>query len=466
MSYIINSIKGNEKNKTGLDILEDVIKDLEKTHGPKKSMKLLYSGSGSFNKVIVNEVIFNDGKLCNLATRESKVPVYRKVLKDAGPSVNIAQKFEELKPSEQKSLLRFVPVEDKDKIKFTVRSAATYKKDTKDRNIGSSTYKKISKTLDRIIEEEKDTYKNWKSAAADGLCPFIYAYGYIEKETYNGINLHICSISEGYESDLDTFYSKKYNQLSDQEKFFYNNTIRMQLTNLFEKMSNNLAMLCNDIKPQNTVINSNPSNVDVKLIDFDSDYCNMDNRHSKEKRHLHSFMMQIIFANFFYDYYRKNNIFAQYLNQIKPILDNNYKKMEDIFSDRDANDFFHTGKHYFKKLHIPGGKPKELWKKLYDNAFKDMIRKTVAIQQPILTQTSNQIQSQIKAQSKPKIKQLKPEVVAAKERALVWRDHLRTRRMSPIIRVNNTRKKTGETKLQYEKRKARKYARENFGLNL
>ena len=64
MSYIINSIKGNEKNKTGLDILEDVIKDLEKTHGPKKSMKLLYSGSGSFNNVIVNNRNINACKIC------------------------------------------------------------------------------------------------------------------------------------------------------------------------------------------------------------------------------------------------------------------------------------------------------------------------------------------------------------------------------------------------------------------
>lgn len=462
MSYIINSIKGNEKNKTGLDILEDVIKDLEKTHGPRKSMKLLYSGSGSFNNVIVNEVIFDDGKLCNLATRESKVPSYKKVLKAAGPSINIAEKYEELDATAFKSLLKYVPVGEEHHIKYSIRTAL-YKKDTKDRNTDSSTYKKRSKSLDEIVILENLTYKNWKAAAADGICPHIYAYAYIEKETHNNINLHICSISEGYESDLDSFYSNKYKQLSEQEKFFYNNTIRMQLTNLFEKMSNNLAMLCNDIKPQNTVINSNPSNVDVKLIDFDSDYCNMDNRHSKEKRHLHSFMMQIIFANFFYDYYRKNNIFAQYLNQIKPILDNNYKKMEDIFSDRDANDFFHTGKHYFKKLHIPGGKPKELWKKLYDNAFKDMQR--VQVIAPNTVNSSNKKQSQIKAQSKPKIKQLKPSVLAAKERALEWRDHLRTRRMSPIIRVNNTRKKTGETKLQYEKRKAIKYAREKFGIN-
>ena len=465
MSYIINSIKGNEKYKTGLDILEDVIKDLEKTHGPKKSMKLLHSGSGSFNKVIINEVIFDDGKLCNLATRESKVPVYRKVLKDAGPSVNIAQKFEELKPSEQKDLITFIPFEDKDKIKFTAKSAATYKKDTKDRNTGSSTYKKISKKLDEIIILEKLTYKNWKAAAADGICPVIYAYKYIEKETHNGINLHICSISEGYESDLDSFYSNKYNKLSDQDKFFYDTTIRMQLSNLFERMSNNLAMLCNDIKPLNTVINSNPSNVDVKLIDFDSDYCQINEKHSKDKKHLHALMMQIIFANFFYKDYNKNNIFAEYLNQIKPHLDNNYKKMEIIFSDKYENDFFHTGKHYFKHLHKPGGKPEELWKKLYDNAFKDMIRKTVVIQ-PLVSQSSNQVQSQVKTQPKPKIKILKPQVVAAKEKALEWRDRLRTRKMSPKIILNKTRKKRGETTLQYNKRKARKYARENFGLNV
>merc|ERR1711916_354679 len=100
----------------------------------------------------------------------------------------------------------------------------------------------------------------------------------------------------------------------------------MQLTNLFEKMSNNLAMLCNDIKPLNTVINSNPSNVDVKLIDFDSDYCQINEKHSKDKKHLHALMMQIIFA--------------EYLNQIKQHLDNNYKKVEDIFSDTYENDFF------------------------------------------------------------------------------------------------------------------------------
>ena len=44
-------------------------------------MNLLYKTSGSFNKVTLHEVIFNDGKVCKLATRESKAPVYKKVLK-------------------------------------------------------------------------------------------------------------------------------------------------------------------------------------------------------------------------------------------------------------------------------------------------------------------------------------------------------------------------------------------------
>ena len=43
-------------------------------------------------------------------------------------------------------------------------------------------------------------------------------------------------------------------------------------------MTNNLGMLCNDIKPGNTVINTNPSNIDVKLIDFDSDYCEINDK--------------------------------------------------------------------------------------------------------------------------------------------------------------------------------------------
>ena len=455
MSYIINSIKGNEKHKTGLDILEDVITDLEKTHGPRISNNLLYKTSGSFNKVTLNEVTFKDGKVCKLATREGKVPVYRKVLKNAGPSVSIAQKYEELTPAEYRQLLKFIPLKDKEQIKFTGKRAGTYKNT-------SNVSRENTKSLHEIKILEKLTYKNWKAATDDGICPHIYAYRYIEKEVNNIINLHVCSISEGYESDLDSFYSNKYNTLTDKDKFFYDTTIRMQLTNLFEKMSNNLAMLCNDIKPLNTVINSNPSNVDVKLIDFDSDYCQINEKHSKDKKHLHALMMQIIFANFFYKDYNKNNIFAEYLNQIKQHLDNNYKKMEDIFSDTYENDFFHTGKHYFKlTLYKPGDKPKDLWKKLYDNSFKDMQRAQVITTNTIIS--SNKKEEPEKEQKKPKFKVLKPFVLKAKQKALEWRDKLRTRRISPIVRVNNTRKKTGEKTLQYQKRKAIKYAKAMFG---
>tara|TARA_A100001015_G_C15034642_1_gene735355 strand:- start:681 stop:2078 length:1398 start_codon:yes stop_codon:yes gene_type:complete len=463
MSYIINSIKGNEKHKTGLDILEDVIKDLEKNHGSRKSMNLLYKTSGSFNKVTLHEVIFNDGKVCKLATRESKVPVYKKVLKHAGPTINIAQKYEELKPSEYRQLLQFVPIEHKDKIQFSGKEAATYKNT-------SNITRKNTKSLAEIKEMENLTYKNWKAATADGICPHIYAYRYIEKEANNGVNLHVCSISEGYESDLHAFYAIKYKTLTEQEKFFYDNTIRMQLSNLFDKMSNNLGMLCNDIKPGNTVINTNPSNIDVKLIDFDSDYCKINNKHSTETRNLQSLMMQIIFANFFYYYFEKNNIFAEYFNQIKPHLDNNYDKMEATFSNTRGNDFFFTGKHYFRAYYLKtNGRPSDLWKVLYEHAFKDKQRKTPTIklsnekQASLKPQDKPVILFNQKSQSKPKVKQMRPSVIAAKEKALAWRNRLKTKKISPKAKVNNTRKKTGETKLQHEKRKALEYAKAMFG---
>lgn len=172
-------------------------------------------------------------------------------------------------------------------------------------------------------------------------------------------------------------------------------------------------------------------------------------------------MMQIIFANFFYFDYQKNNIFAEYLNQIKPHLDNNYDKMADIFSDRRGNNFFHTGKHYFKNLHKPGGKPKVLWKKLYDIAFKDMQRKKI-VKIDTTTDISNKTQENIAEQAKPLFDKLKPDVLAAKEKALAWRDRLRSRKKSPKIKLNITRR-IGETPNHYEKRKALIYAKEMFG---
>lgn len=443
MSYIINSIKGNENHKTGLDILEDVIKDLEKEHGPKKLMNLLYTTSGGFNKVTLHEVIFDDGKVYKLATRESKAPVYKKVLKSAGPTINnIALKYEELKPSEYRQLLQFVPIEHEDKIQFSGKEAATYKN-------SSSITRKNSKSLEDIKEMENLTYKNWKAAAADGICPHIYAYRYIEKEVNDSVNLHVCSVSEGYESDLQTFYTTTYETLTEQEKFFYDTTIRMQLSNLFDKMSNNLGMLCNDIKPRNTVINTNPSNIDVKLIDFDSDYCKINNEHNTETRNLHSLMMQIIFANFFY-YRIGKNIFAAYFNEIKPQLDDNYDMMWEIFYEEDENHFFVTGEHYFRAYY---SKWRDLWPTLYNNAFKEQKSKNPTMK----------LSSERQVSEKPQSKQMKPSVLAEKQKASQWRERLKTKKMTPKVTINDTRKRKSEKSLDYQKRKALKYAKTMFG---
>ena len=110
-------------------------------------------------------------------------------------------------------------------------------------------------------------------------------YSYIEKELDGKIYLYICSISEGFEFDLDTFFTRIYPSLDKEHRKFYNQTIRIQLTNLFENMAITHGMLCNDIKPKNAVINSDIHAVDVRLIDFDSDYSK-----SKNKTHKKGYM--------------------------------------------------------------------------------------------------------------------------------------------------------------------------------
>ena len=57
-----------------------------------------------------------------------------------------------------------------------------------------------------------------------------------------------------------------------------------------------------------------------------------------------------------------------------------------------------------------------------------------------------------KSQSKKlKVKQMKPSVLASKTKSIIMRDHLRSRKMNPKVKLNNTRKKEEKTpKLQYE----------------
>merc|ERR1711871_23328 len=332
MSYIVNSIKGNVKYKQPTDLLEDVITNLERTHGAKISQRLIVNGSGSFNDVSVYLVKFRDNVVKKIAVRVAKSPSYQKVLSANGQSF--------LQTGNNRYSAKLSPGK--------------------------------TRKLQQVKEDEKFSKRNWDLAAAVNLSPQLYLYSYIEKEINGKIYLFVCSISEGFEFDLDSFFRKVYIRLNKDDRKIYNQSIRMQLTNLFESMAITHGMLCNDIKPKNAVINSNIHAIDVRLIDFDSDYCKIKER-DHHKRELYALMMQIVFANFILSDYGVN-IFAGYFNSIKPKMESLKRDMMRIFLDERNNDFVFTGswyfKHYFKTEPID---PVLLFEKMYKKCFEGKI---------------------------------------------------------------------------------------------
>lgn len=332
MSYIVNSIKGNTKYKTANDLYKDVLDNmLQPKYGRVKSQKLLVNGSGSFNDVAVYLVTLGNNIQKKVAIRIAKKPSYQKVISSKGQS--------------------FMQIQQQYSAKLT--PGKTHK-------------------LQKIKDDEKNSKYNWDLAASANLSPELYLYSYIEREVDGKIYLYICSISEGFEFDLDTFFTKVYPGLSREDKKFYNNTIRIQLTNLFENMAITHGMLCNDIKPKNAVINSDIRAVDVRLIDFDSDYCKIKER-DRHKRELYALMMQIVFANFILSDYGVN-IFVNYFISIKPRMEASKRDMMRIFLDSRGNDFAFTGewyfKHYFKTSTID---PVALFNKMYKKCFEGRI---------------------------------------------------------------------------------------------
>ena len=160
--------------------------------------------------------------------------------------------------------------------------------------------------------------------------------------------------------------------MDKEDRKFYNQTIRIQLTNLFENMAINHGMLCNDIKPKNAVINSDIHAVDVRLIDFDSDYCKIKEK-DRHKRGLYALMMQIVFANFIISDY-KVNIFTGYFDSIQSKMLAEFNELMAIFSDTRNNDFFFTGSWYFKRdFAIDESRPGKLFEDLFWRCFQGKI---------------------------------------------------------------------------------------------
>ena len=219
-----------------------------------------------------------------------------------------------------------------------------------------------------LIEELYQTRSNWINAARNNIAPKIYFYGYIKKETRPGsgvYELYPAMVSEGYDCDLSTYYNNKnYKGYHDKQKAALSVddiSIADQIVTMLDKSLtiDSLRVICFDIKPMNCVVNtySDGRLPNVKLIDWDADWCN--NYYRVLSKHgdtspllLISIFSKMLMAAHFYAYC-KWNIFSDYFNTTRidglPILGTERKdSLRMIFCElADYSNYKLMVEHYF-----------------------------------------------------------------------------------------------------------------------
>jgi hypothetical protein len=186
-----------------------------------------------------------------------------------------------------------------------------------------------------FTEEEKqeviNNKKNWHSASQHKISPELYYYGYYKGRTGSVrkkrfTEIHLCIISQGYDTDLETYYddlkktlyrgvrqpNPEARTLSDTDKY-----IADQLVQLLQKTTKEMGTICFDLKPANCVINT--STYEVKLIDWDEDWCKSYNFLTKKDKSiakLTGLLSTVFMANQFLRW-SGWNIFAAYFTEKK-----------------------------------------------------------------------------------------------------------------------------------------------------
>ena len=129
---------------------------------------------------------------------------------------------------------------------------------------------------DSNLIEEKQSFYNWKFVNDEELCPKIYFYGYI-RDAEN--MLYLCQVSDAYASNLEKYYEEGAGKITQEE--LTNAKLRPvdinianQLISALKKVGKSpLNLICFDIKPANIVIRGEGPTLEVKLIDWDGDWC-------------------------------------------------------------------------------------------------------------------------------------------------------------------------------------------------
>ena len=233
----------------------------------------------------------------------------------------------------------------------------------------------INEELNKLkIDARKNEY-NWIEASDLGLSPKLYFYGYTTSGGIAGnvgdINqstLTLCAISEAYDFDVHQFYDhynwapENYLPLPPGPHRYgvrnINDIIRIQFTNLFERMAKEMNMICFDIKPQNAVINYdvNTHTVDVKLIDWDANMCKQYTQLRPWAKEYAAILMEMIMAMFFY--LSRNNIFSNHLTDVlhkrgQAGKEKMRQALKTLFCSENFTDFAAFAIHYFVRHNQP-----------------------------------------------------------------------------------------------------------------
>ena len=175
-----------------------------------------------------------------------------------------------------------------------------------------------------------NTIQNNIRASTEAIAPQLYFAGFVKKEVPSGLAFHFVIISEAFDMTLYDYYANKnYKGYHNRQSNLISNItsenftlfeddefIRDSLFNLLEATVYKLNIVCFDIKPQNCVINLNAQGgiTDIRLIDWDSNYCIHDenlesNEDEIEYEKYTIYCINLIFMSLHFLRYSHYNIF-------------------------------------------------------------------------------------------------------------------------------------------------------------
>ena len=152
-----------------------------------------------------------------------------------------------------------------------------------------------SSNEEELLIKKKDLLKRtrdaWKFANDNGLCPKVLFFGYY----YEKDEIYSCIISERYHGSMFDYFETNCDRqgICDQ--------LTQQIIALLNKMTNG-GYICYDIKPENTVyrtadVDNSKTISDVRLIDWDGDFC-INDRSAKDYKLISRLIMASHFKRF------------------------------------------------------------------------------------------------------------------------------------------------------------------------